>query len=245
MPYSSHMVFPEALPHGPIRELFDGVFFVTGQMQTSFPEFPDVDWSFNRNMIIVRDEDELTLINSVRLTEEGLEQLEALGRVTHLVQIGALHTRDDPFYAKRYSPTFWTVPGIEHQELDIDHRLLPMGPTPFLDCSVFLFDTTELPEGVLIIERDGGIAVGCDAIQNWTEPDEHFTDATTDLMTELGFFQEANFGPLFMMRSKPGASDFQRLLEMPFRHALCGHGDPLLDIAHEAYVARAEQVFSS
>jgi len=245
MQYSSAMTFPEALPHGPIREVFDDVFIVTGQMQTSFPEFPDVDWSFNRNMIIVREDGDLTLINSVRLTDEGLEELEGLGRVAHLVQIGALHTRDDPFYIDRYSPTFWAAPGIEHEAIKVDHHLFPMGPTPFLDCSVFVFETTALPEAVLIIERDGGIAVGCDALQNWTEPDEHFTDDTIELMTELGFFQEANFGPLFMMRSSPQSSDFDRLLAMPFRHALCGHGDPLNDIAHEAYVARAAQVFNS
>jgi hypothetical protein len=235
--------FPEALHHGPITEPFTNVFFVTGQMQTTFPEFPGVDWSFNRNMTIVRDGDELTLINSVRLGDDGLAALEQLGRVAHVARIGALHDRDDAFYVDRYRPTFWTLPGIEPDHR-VDERLTPGGPTPFAGCTVFAFESTQLPEGVLIIERGGGIAVGCDALQNWIGPDEHFDAGTIELMTQAGFFQPANFGPLFMMRSQPKASDYERLLALPFRHALCGHGEPLRESAHEAYAARAAQTFA-
>jgi hypothetical protein len=235
--------FPEALPHGPITEPFTDVFFVTGQMCTTFPEFPGVDWAFNRNMVIVREGDDLTLINTVRLDDDGLAALEALGNVSHVVRIGALHDRDDPFYVDRYSPTFWTLPGIEPDHA-VDRRLVPGGPTPFADCTVFAFETTQLPEGVLVIEREGGIAVGCDALQNWLEPDEHFNAETIEIMTGAGFFQPTNFGPLFMMRSQPEASDFERLLTLEFRHALCGHGEPVRDTAHEAYSARAQQTFA-
>lgn len=236
--------YPEALPHGPIEPVFTDVFTVTGQMVTEFPEFPDVTWSFNRNMVVVREGSELTLINSVRLDDAGLEALEALGTVTHLVRIGALHTRDDAFYVDRYHPTFWTLPGIEPEGFSVDRRLEPGGPTPFADCTVHLFTTTTLPEGVLIVERDGGIAVSCDALQNWVEPDHHFDQSTIDLMSQIGFFDPANFGPLFMMRSQPQPSDYDELLSHPFRHALCGHGDPLRDRAHEAYQQRAADTFA-
>jgi hypothetical protein len=211
-------------------------------MCTTFPEFPGVDWAFNRNMIIVREGDDLTLINTVRLGDDGLSELDQLGTVVNVVRIGALHDRDDPFYIDRYSPTFWTLPGIEpsHQ---VDRRLTPDGPTPFSECTIFAFETTQFPEGVLVIERDGGIAVGCDALQNWLEPDEHFNPETVELMTSAGFFQPTNFGPLFMMRSQPDKADFDRLLALPFKHALCGHGEPVFETAHEAYTARAEQTF--
>lgn len=237
--------YPEALPHGAIEEAFPDVYFVTGQMATTFPEFPDVPWVFNRNMIIVREDSSLTLVNSVRLDEVGLGALEALGEVKHLVRIGALHDRDDPFYVDRYHPTFWAARGIEPDGLRVDRRLEPAGDTPFAGCTVFEFTTTALPESILVIDRAGGIAVACDALQNWVKPDEYFSDETVELMGTLGFWQPANIGPLFALRSQPKAEDYQRLLALPFRHALCGHGEPLRETAHEDYAATVERTFAS
>jgi hypothetical protein len=237
--------FPEALPHGPIEEVFPDVFFVTGEMRTMFPEFPDVPWVFNRNMTIVREGGALTLINSVRLDEQGLAALDALGEVEHLVRIGALHDRDDAFYVDRYHPTYWAIRGIVPEGLSVDKRLVPGGETPFGGCTVFEFTTTAKPEGILIVDRAGGIAVACDALQNWVKPDEFFSDDTVELMGSLGFWQSANIGPLFAMRNDPKAEDYERLLEISFRHALCGHGEPLRDSAHEDYAATVDRTFAS
>ncbi len=243
--YIAFMVtFPDALPHGAIEEPFPDIFFVTGQMLASFEEFPDVEWSFNRNMIVVRDGAELTLVNSVRLSPQGLAELEALGTVSNLVRIGALHDRDDPFFVDRYGPTFWTMPGIEPEGVDVDRRLT-QDELPLAGCTLFSFETTKLPEGVLVLDRAGGVAIACDALQNWSQPDEYFTPETTALMTELGFFQTANFGPLFMLRAAPDAEDYRRLLELPFRHALCGHGEPLRDRANEAYTETFHRAFGT
>ena len=63
------------------------------------------------------------------------------------------------------------------------------------------------------------------------------------MMAEMGFFQAANIGPVWTQVNQPQAQDFVRLLEMPFKHALCGHGVPLRDHAHEAFSARFAQVF--
>lgn len=236
--------FPESLPHGSIEEVFPDVFFVTGEMRTEFPEFPDVPWVFNRNMTIVREGTALTLINSVRLDDRGLAALDALGTVEHLVRIGALHDRDDAFYIDRYHPTFWATDGIEPEGIAVDRRLVPGGDTPFGDCTVFRFTTTAKPESILIVDRAGGIAVACDALQNWVAPDQFFDDATIELMKTLGFWQPANIGPLFAMRNDPKADDFERLLAIPFRHALCGHGEPLRDHAHEQYSATVDRMFA-
>jgi hypothetical protein len=237
--------FPEALPHGPIQEVFTDVFFVTGEMRTSFPEFPDVPWVFNRNMTIVREGDALTLVNSVRLDEHGLAALEQLGTVEHLVRLGALHDRDDPFYLDRYRPTYWAARGVEPEGLEVDVELVPGGRTPFDGCVVFEFTTTAIPECVLVVDRDGGIALACDALQNWVKPDEFFTKDTIELMRTLGFWQPANIGPLFAMRAEPEADDFRRLLQHQFRHALCGHGEPLRDTAHEDYDATIHRIYAT
>lgn len=230
-----------ALPHGEIQEVFPDVFFVTGTMQTVLM---GGHWHFSRNMTIVRDGGDLTLINSVRLNEAGLAHLESLGRVKNLVKIGSLHGQDDAFYQQHYGATFWALDGMPHQEgLKPDKLLTVDGEVPFQGARVFIFESTKLPECILRIDREGGILVACDALQNWLAPDAFFSDESRKMMTEMGFFQSANIGPLWMKVNEPQAQDFVRLSAWEFRHALCGHGSPLRDHAQEAFRTRFTQVF--
>ena len=233
--------FPTALSHGRLDEIFPGVFFVTGAMKT---ELMGSDWQFSRNMTVVRDGQTLTLINSVRLDDAGLAQLDALGRVANVVRIGSLHGRDDAFYKDRYGADLWAPPGMTHEHgLVTDRELKPDGEVPFADCGVFDFRTTKLPECILRIDRAGGILVACDSLQNWLGPDEFFSEESRRMMTEMGFFQPANLGPLWMQVNEPQGQDFVRLREVPFQHVVCGHGKPVRDTAKEAYVARFQRVF--
>lgn len=235
--------FPAAQPAGEIKEIFPDVFFVTGTMKT---ELMGAHWHFSRNMTIVRHGDELTLINSVRLDEAGLAKLEALGKVKNLVKIGSLHGEDDPFYKARYNPVFWAMPGMQHKlGLVADKALCAGGEMPFPGCSIFEFQTTKLPECILRIDREGGILVACDSLQNWVSDDEFFSDESRAMMKQMGFFQPANFGPVWMQVCEPKADDFVRLFEIPFRHTLCGHGLPLLNTAYEDYRQRAQSVFGA
>jgi hypothetical protein len=232
---------PPALPHGKVEEVFPDVFFVTGTMKT---ELMGAHWHFSRNMTVVRDRGSLTLINSVRLDDAGLAQLDALGRVTNVLKIGSLHGRDDAFYKAHYRATFWALPGMQLEHgLEADKELSPDGEVPFAGCSVFAFHTTKLPECILRIDREGGIVVACDSLQNWLAPDEFFSDESRRMMTEMGFFQPSNLGPVWMQVAEPQGQDFVRLREWSFRHALCGHGAPLRDTAKEAYTDRFRHVF--
>lgn len=233
--------FPPALAHGKLQEVFPDVFFVTGTMKTVLM---DAHWHFSRNMTVVRDGDALTLINSVRLDDEGLESLEAIGHVANVVKIGALHGIDDAFYKARYGATLWALAGMQHEHgVTADKTLIPGGEMPFSGCSVFAFCTAKLPECILHIDREGGILVACDSLQNWVAPDEFFSDESRKTMTEMGFFQPSNLGPLWMQVNEPGGEDFARLRELSFRHVLCGHGEPLRDRAKEAYMDRFQRVF--
>lgn len=233
--------FSPALPHGEIQEVFPDIFFVTGTMKTVLM---GAHWHFSRNMTIVRDGTELTLINTVRLDEAGLAQLDALGTVKNVLKIGALHGLDDAFYKHRYGATLWAPLGMPHDhELVSDKLLTPGGEMPFPGASVFVFEATKLAESIVRIDREGGILVACDALQNWVGPDAFFSEESRKMMTEMGFFQTANIGPVWMKVNEPQAQDFVRLREVPFRHALCGHGAPLRDNAYEAFQARFGQVF--
>jgi hypothetical protein len=217
-----------AMPHGAIQEVFPDVFFVTGTMRA---EFFGSMWQFNRNMTIVRENGRLTLVNTVRLDDAGLAELEKLGTVANVVRIGDMHGVDDRFYVDRYGAEFWAMDGMGIQEgLKVDHVLREGGPMPFSNCSMFTFNTTQRPECILRLDREGGIMIACDSLQNWVAPDEFFDEETVGKMKDIGFFTPTSLGLAWLQGSQPQADDFVRLKQVPFRHALCGHGEP----AHDA-----------
>ena len=179
--------FAQPQPHGPLEEVFPGIHFVTGTMKT---QLMGAHWHFSRNMTVVQEGDALTLINSVRLDDAGLRQLDALGRVVNVVRIGALHGLDDAFYKAHYGAAYWAPPGVPQPAgLLPDHTLLPGGSMPFSACSVFAFEHTKLPEAILHIEREGGILVACDALQNWVKPDEFFSAESRQTMAKMASFK--------------------------------------------------------
>lgn len=233
--------FAEAMPHGDIREVFPDIFFVTGTMKTVLM---GAHWHFSRNMIVVRDGNNLSLINSVRLSDQGLAQLDALGKVVNLIKIGSLHGLDDAFYKERYGAKLWALPGMPHAAgVSPDRFLTTDGELPFSGCSLFVFEHTKLPECILRIDREGGILIACDSLQNWLAPDAFFSDESRKMMSDMGFFQAANVGPVWMQVNDPKAPDFQRLNQLAFKHVLCGHGAPLLDHGQQAFADRFKQVF--
>ena len=233
--------FPPALAHNEIKAVLPDVFFVTGAMETVLME---LDWQFSRNMTIVREGERLILINTVRLSDAGLAELDRLGKVTDVIRLGALHGRDDAFYRDRYQAQYWVMPGLESEEQGAALTLGDDTPLPIADASVFQFKTCKLPEGILHLHRDGGILIACDALQNWLQPDEHFCDASRERMEQMGFFAPANVGPVWLQAAEPGADDFIRLKSLDFKHALCGHGEPLLDNAKPAFSTTFSRLFS-
>lgn len=232
--------FPPALAHGAIEEVFPEVFFVSGAMETVLQ---GMDWKFSRNMTVVRDGERLIIINSVRLGDEGLAELDRLGRVTDVVRLGSLHGRDDPFYVDRYDAEYWAMPGMEHETGLSATRTLTPDTLPISDASLFEFHTTQIPEGILRLDRAGGILIACDALQNWLTPDEYFSDSSRELMQNMGFFTPANLGPVWVQAAAPAGDDFARLKELSFNHALCGHGEPLRDTAQQDYLTTFNRMF--
>jgi hypothetical protein len=226
----SAYTFTPVLPHGDIQEIVPDVFFVTG---TSCPTFQGQKWQFSRNMTIVRQGDALTLINTVRLDDAGLQALDQLGKVKNVVKIGAFHGIDDAFYVDRYRARLWALPGHQHESgLPTDETLTSGGKMPFSGCSLFVFETAKMPEGILLIDRDGGILVACDSLQNWVDADQYFSEASAEMMRQIGFIRPANVGPGWQKFCEPQASDFIRLKALPFRHLLSAHGVPLRNDAH-------------
>lgn len=226
----SNPSLPPQLPHGELTEVLPDVFFVTGQVR---PDFGGKTWQFSRNMVVVRDGDSLTLVNTLRLSDDALAHLESLGTVAHVVKLGAFHGRDDAFYLDRYGVPLWAVPSMPHERgVTTSAELVPGAAGPCADGEVFVFETSDTPEALLLLERHGGVLLSCDSLQNMHGPDAHFDEASAAMMSGAGFFRPGNIGPGWIRAASPEASDFERLKALRFRHLLSAHGVPLLHEAH-------------
>ena len=223
--------FPPALPHGSFDELLPDVFFLTGMIRVE----SDPVSEFSRNMVVIRDGADLTLVNTIRLNAAGLSALEQLGTVKQVVRLGGFHGRDDAFYLDRYGADLWAVEGMSFSRGECTNRLLidgHRGPNP--DSLVIAFDTPKVPEAVLHLERHDSILITCDSFQNMLGPDGYFNEYAAETKRQLGFFNKAVIGPGWKKFAEPKEEDFDRISALEFRHLLTGHGEPLLDDAYQA-----------
>jgi len=223
--------YSPAWPHSELREIFPNIFFVMG---TNITHYNGVDLQHSRNMVIIKNNHELSLINTVRLTDNGLAALDTLGQVKNVIRIGAFHGRDDDFYLDKYNATLWSIKGMNTENDGMANReLLANGNMPFPACSFFLFETSQFPEGVLHINQEGGIIITCDSIKNWLSSDEFFSDETAKLYEKQDFFGSASISNIWKQATQVQRADFNQLLTLPFRHLISAHGAPLLNTAHE------------
>ena len=231
--------FPPALPHSDISEVFPDIFFVTGSV-----EMPGrMPMRFSRNMTILRDGTALTLVNSVRLTEAGLAELDALGEVKHVIRLAGFHGMDDPFYKDRYGAETWSVdapyrPGFNQGDVAYfvpDHVIDSQTELPIRDARVIEITSSTPSEGLLFIDREGGILVSGDCLQNWGKADAYFSVPARIMMKLLGFLKPHNIGPGWLRFAKPDGAELKRLLDMDFDHVLPSHGAPVIGQARDLY----------
>ena len=213
---------PAPLPHDPIVAVFDDVYWVQGSINMG----PGM--RFNRNMVVLRQEGDLTVISPVRLSPEGEAQLDALGAVKHIVRIGCFHGRDDAYYLDRYAATFWCQPKSTYYPVPVEMQILAdRGAFPVSSVDIFEFRAAAQPECALLFKRHGGILITADSLQN------HESWHRSSLLTRvvagaMGFKLRMLVGPPWKKRqTKPGGTllpDYQRLLEQDFDHHIGAHG---------------------
>src|SRR5262245_2023078 len=232
---------PAALPHGDIREVLPGVYFVTGTVALPGP----LPVRFSRNMTILREGgDRLVLVNSIRLGDEGLAALDALGNVTDVIRLAANHGMDDPFYRDRYKAKVWAVSGQRYTA-----GFETSAPEVYFEPDVAIDARTELPlsgarlytihskppEGLLVLERHGGTVVSGDCLQHWAEPDAYFSFLGKAMMKMMGFIRPYNVGPGWLKQCKPPKQELRSILDLEFANVLPSHGAPVLGAARDHY----------
>jgi hypothetical protein len=225
-----------AYPHDPIEEIAPDLYMVRGSVRLN------ALMRITRNMAIVRDRGELSLVDPIRLDEAGERQLLALGEVKRILRLGPMHGLDDPYYVDRFGAELW-APGESqtYPEPRIDQKLTADRPLPFPDAELFVFAGTTQPEAALLMRRGPGILLTCDAIQHYGDY-RHNTLLARLVMPFIGFPKTTVVGPIWLKLMTPEGgslkSEFERLLALDFDRLLSAHGS-LLDGGARASVAAA------
>ncbi len=129
-----------------------------------------------------------------------------------------------------------------------------MNAPPYHSADVEMHDTTELPisgaklysiaatppEGLLWLEREGGILISGDCLQNWREPDAYFSTFAKPMMRLMGFIKPHNIGPAWLKGTKPPVNQLLGILDFEFEHVLPAHGTPAQVGAKASYRPRIE-----
>ncbi|WP_437304314.1 hypothetical protein [Sorangium sp. So ce388] len=234
--------YSPAWPHSALQSAFADVYFFVGTNKT---HHEGTEFQTSRTMVILRDGGALTLVNTVRLTEHGLDELEKLGRIRNVVRLGAFHGRDDPFYRDRYGATTWALPGVRCADgRPADRELDPTGSFPAHEGKVFVFSTAALPEAAVVLPQEGGILITCDAVQNWTRVDPFFSKETGDSFVKQGLIGAANIPSTWLGACNPDVADYRRLISLTFRHLISAHGEPLRDEAQALLQRRVSAAFT-
>jgi hypothetical protein len=240
--------FPKACAHGELRELFDDVFFVSGGVRMN------AMLSFSRNMTVLRHGESLTLINTMRLDDAGLEALDALGKVEHVVRLAGFHGMDDPFYKDRYGATVWAVEGQIYAAgfdapkdepktyFEADRHLNADSELPVSGATLFQFASASTAEGMLLLDRDGGILISGDCMQNWHKTDRYFSFLAKPMMKLMGFIKPHNIGPGWLKGAKPEVEEVRTILDLEFEHVLPAHGTEVIGNAHELFRPAIERL---
>jgi hypothetical protein len=95
-------------PHGPLRELAPGLWCVEGTYGRS---------PMGRRMSVVAAGRGLLLHSAMRLRDEELARLDALGELRWILVPNRMHASDAPFFAERHPEARVLVPALERERL--------------------------------------------------------------------------------------------------------------------------------
>ncbi len=236
---TSETSFPRVYDHGQLQRVVEGVYYVEGEHIMQHVHFP-------RGMTVINEDGALTLINPVRLSPEGEVELEALGEVKYVLCIGC-HDMDAPYYAHRYAPTFYALPGRASKVEDV--RDIREG----LPCrgKLGLFPKMQSTWAEAFIVRDD-VLITCDSLQNW-EPERVKTNWLGKwLLPWYGFAGKCIFDKFLLnhlqkkgMSAGDFKSDMALLLDVEYKYLLSGHGYCVDGTAKECAAKSFDRMFGS
>ncbi len=235
------MAYAPVYPHDPVEEIQPDVFMVSGSIKMN----PVV--RITRTMAVIRHDGDLTLIDPIRLNDEGERQLKDLGTVKRIVRLGCFHGIDDPYYVDTFGAELWSQAGSTvYTAPAITNELTEDTELPFPGAELFCFKGTKQPEAVLLLKKEGGILFSCDAIQHYGDYGRSNLPAKI-MMPLIGFPKTTLIGPIWLkLQTLEGTSlksEFERLLTLEFDNLLSAHGTYLRGGAHAAVEVALKRAF--
>jgi len=195
---------------------------------------------------------ELTLINSMRLSNEGLDELQKLGPINNVIRIGGFHGRDDLFYKSEFSAKVFAIQGQTYsRKMDTpttadDGYMKPdvwvsqASHLPIANCKLKIFSSSNPPEAALLIREHDGVLVTADSLQNTPKPDRFVNLPMIIMMSSFGFWEAHNVGPGWVKFAKPRAGDIRSIMNLDFEHVLPGHGEAVIGDAKAKFGPKVE-----
>ena len=241
-----NIIHPPAMAHGELSQVLENIWFVQGSVK--LPMFMPVKTSRSMTVIKNASSDELTLVNSMRLSEEGLKKLEQLGRITNVIRLAGFHGRDDAFYQEKYHAKVYAIKGQYYSRkfektplkpedgfFQPDEWLTEYSLLPIDGASLKIIHSSRPSEALLLLERDGGILIAGDVLQNTAVADEYMNWMARFMMKRMGFFKPYNVGPAWLEHAKPNPEEVRSILDLQFEHVLPAHGVAVIGNAREKY----------
>lgn len=186
-------------------------------------------FKYSRNMVILKDGDDLCLVNPVRLDKSEEKKLLELGKIHSILKLGRLHSVDLPYYMDKFSPKLWASSRdsfVQEYKYQIDIDLETNPELPFLDMQIYSFRTTKQNEAIAFLPQDRGIVLACDALVNMKKIDPMANWLVRTLSKVLP--EPTYIGPNWFKAMKPSRDDFKEILKFKFDKMIPAHG-PILD----------------
>ena len=214
-------------------------------------------------MTIHRNEqNELTIFNALRCSDELEQEILKLGTVAHVVKLGQFHGDADAYYVRApqfNSPKLWTLQdGSVAEGIKADGILTP-GSTelPIAGSNVYNLEGHPFPEGVMTIPCQSSsqgaskLLVACDSLV-------HVADlsvigySTRFIFYLMGLNMQAENGvpkpaPMWLKQTT-GAVGAERvkqwykdIMQLEWTYFVGAHGSPARNVDHDAVMQTVEE----
>lgn len=209
-------------------------------------------WKTNLNMVIIRQGEELTLVNAVRLNDQSF--LQQLGYVARVIRLGTSTPEADQhdlYYKNLHGAQIWS-PGIgDNYQAPVDRIFDEETLLPFAYYSeIFLFKDTLEPEAALLLRPKGsngsGILLTSEALQDQFH-NELLSATAATAMNFSGMMESAVvIAPKWLKINQGKVSlrdDFERLLRLDFSRIVSATGALVPSRGKEKAVIAVEKAF--
>ena len=164
--------YADVTPQDFLKEIFPNVYLLRGSIKIG----PFLQ--MNRNMIVVSNGTELTIVNAVRLNNKNLEILDELGTVKNIIRLGDFHGLDDQFYIDKYKADFWSQENHDnYSNLTPNKFINKTVKSPIPKSLFFVFESAKFPEAALFLQ-ESKLLITTDSIQYWDDWNHKLTKIT-------------------------------------------------------------------